>query len=105
MLSSDEYEEFLNAHGGTDNKAALSFQREAAERFLAALKKKNLKAEDFVGKMLNPIPIEDIHGEMKKLSLNGNHAMALLRMWDPAQSGLIKQETFLKSMANFKVKD
>lgn len=55
--------------------------------------------------MLNPIPIADIHGEMKKMSLNGNHAMALLRMWDPAQSGLIKQETFLKSMANFKVKD
>ena len=42
---------------------------------------------------------------MKKLSLNGNHAMALLRMWDPAQSGLIKQEAFLKSMASFKVKD
>lgn len=55
--------------------------------------------------MLNPIPIADIHSEMKKLSLNGNHAMALLRMWDPAQSGLIKQEAFLKSMASFKVKD
>ncbi len=45
MLSFDEYDEFLNAHGGTDNKAALAFQREAAERFLAALKKKNLRVE------------------------------------------------------------
>ncbi len=55
--------------------------------------------------MLNPLPVADISAEMKKLGLNGNHVMVLLRMWDPSQSGLIRQEALLKSMTSFKVKD
>jgi hypothetical protein len=65
---------------------------------MAILKKKNIKSEDFIKKLLNPIPLDSMNAELKKLSLNINQIMILFKMWDPSLSGLIKHEVYLKSM-------
>lgn len=43
--------------------------------------------------------------ELKKIGLNSNQVIILLKMWDPALEGLIRSEVFLKSMQNVKQKD
>lgn len=90
MLSSDEYREFLLAHGGSESKEAISFQKGAAQKFVALLKKKKTKVEDFIRTMLDPISATDMAQQLKKIGLDLNQIMILLKMWDPSLKGEIR---------------
>jgi len=43
--------------------------------------------------------------QLKKLGLDGNQSMILLKMWDPSLTGEIKHEIYLNAMKSVKQKD
>jgi hypothetical protein len=88
----------LLAHGGSESKDAISFQKNAAETFSALLKKKKTKVEDFIRTMLDPISASDMAQQLKKIGLDRNQTMILLKMWDPSLQGEIRHEVYFKSM-------
>jgi hypothetical protein len=88
----------LLAHGGSESKDAISFQKNASETFSALLKKKKTKLEDFIRTMLDPISASDMAQQLKKIGLDRNQTMILLKMWDPSLKGEIRHEVYFKSM-------
>ena len=104
-LSQDQYDQFLWAHGGCNNKDASRFQKKSAEKFAALLKKKNVKMSDFLNRMVDPVPASELMKKLTELTLNANECMILLKMWDPSLKGEIRHEVYLKSMENVKIKN
>ena len=57
-LSQDEYNQFLYAHGGCDNKDATKYQKKSAEKMVAKLKKQNIKVNEFLSRTVDPCPVD-----------------------------------------------
>lgn len=64
-----------------------------------------MKPEDFISNMLDPSKAYDVAQQLKKIGLNVNQTMILLKMWDPSLTGEIRHEVYLRSMDNVKQKD
>jgi hypothetical protein len=55
--------------------------------------------------MLDPISANEMAQQLKKIGLDRNQTMILLKLWDPSLKGEIRHEVYLKSMENVKQKD